>query len=529
MRRPIPRSAGRQKLTPRTVSAPIEGWNARDAIAAMRPTFATQLDNFLPTQRGVSMRRGSTNFATFNADVRVRSFLPYEKSDGTWKLFAANDSGIFDVTAGGSINNASPASAASNGDWVSVNFSNTAGNFLWACNGVDNSRVYNGTSWQVLSAVSAPINLTGIVSSEITNVSVFKERLYLCEKDSLSFWYLPVSSLGGAASEFPLGPVFAKGGYLVATGSWTLDGGEGPEDYFVAITSQGEVAVYAGTDPSNAATWALQGVYFIPEPLNKRCFTKWGGDMLVLTTQGLIPLSRALQSPVVDTSTSISDNISQAWIQAADTKGDLFGWQTVIFPKGPFLLVNVPQVYSASAPRLQYSYQYVMNTQTKAWCRFTGWPSETWVYVGKRLFYARFSEIFEAWVGNSDEDNFPVDARCRTAFMYPSNQLQNKVNQLRPIISSEGGGFEISLGIDRDFRETSFIQGSSIVNPPTTSIWDNAKWDQGVWSDSTIPLNWRSVSHYPGNALALRLRIVSDNAKIEWTATNFLLEKGKLL
>jgi hypothetical protein len=49
-------------------------------------------------------------------------------------------------------------------------------------------------------------------------------------------------------------------------------------DYLVLITSEGEVAIFNGYDPSNAATWALVGVFNMGKPMSKRCTSKngWG-------------------------------------------------------------------------------------------------------------------------------------------------------------------------------------------------------------------------------------------------------------
>ena len=47
--------------------------------------------------------------------------------------------------------------------------------------------------------------ITGITTpADLNYVLPFKNRLYFVEKDSSSFWYLPVRAIQGAASEFNL-------------------------------------------------------------------------------------------------------------------------------------------------------------------------------------------------------------------------------------------------------------------------------------------------------------------------------------
>ena len=49
------------------------------------------------------------------------------------------------------------------------------------------------------------LGIDGISSSRFVNINMCQDRLFFVEKDSLSYWYLNVESIGGTASEFPLG------------------------------------------------------------------------------------------------------------------------------------------------------------------------------------------------------------------------------------------------------------------------------------------------------------------------------------
>ena len=373
--RQVMNSAARPSSQSKSLPAPIGGWNARDPIADMPARDAVFLDNFFPRTTDVSLRKGSALFASLPADINataphnIRSLLSYSPTSGVKKLFAADNTGIYDVTAGGAVSTI--ASAATNGEWQSLNISTAGGSFLWCCNGVDKARYFNGTAWTVLDTTTTPA-LTGIVSADVINISLFKTRPILLCKNSLSFWYLPVVAIAGAASEFPLGSIFKKGGYLVATESWTLDAGTGPDDYFVAITSEGEVAVYRGTDPANAANFSLVGVFDIGKPLSRRCFVKLGGDLGILTIKGLYPLSKAMLSASIDRRVALTDKIDAAIVSYADEFKSLYGWQVLLFSEAPFILINVP-ILAAHALNAMYSYQFVMNTMTGACCH--GLPS----------------------------------------------------------------------------------------------------------------------------------------------------------
>jgi hypothetical protein len=137
------------------------------------------------------------------------------------------------------------------------------------------------------------IGITGVDSSTFINVNLFKNRLYFTQKDTLSCWYLDVNSIGGTANPLYFGGIARNGGYLQAMGTWTLDAGQGADDYAVFVTSMGEVIVYNGTDPTTAATWALKGVWQLGQTFARKCFFKWSGDLLLLTQDGLVPLASA--------------------------------------------------------------------------------------------------------------------------------------------------------------------------------------------------------------------------------------------
>jgi len=116
------------------------------------------------------------------------------------------------------------------------------------------------------------IGITGVNSNTFVNVNLFKNRLYFTQKDTLTCWYLPVDSIGGAASPLYFGGIARNGGYLQTMGTWTLDAGQGADDYAVFVTSMGEIIVYNGTDPSSATTWALKGVWQLGQNFSRRCF-----------------------------------------------------------------------------------------------------------------------------------------------------------------------------------------------------------------------------------------------------------------
>jgi hypothetical protein len=518
MRRPARRKSNRGQVS-RTYStpAPIKGWNARDSVAAMAPGYAVVLKNWFPTTADVVLRKGMAAHATGLPD-EVETLMTYRPVSGAHELFAISDDSVFDVTSAGAVG-AAVVSGLSNAQWQWTNATTIGGNFIMAVNGVDNALRYDGTTWLPITGVSTPA-ITGIATSALVNVTQYKGRTYSVEKDSLSVWYSGIGALTGALTEFPLGSIFRNGGHLVAMSTWTLDSGSGVDDLAVFITSTGEVAVYAGTDP--ATNFAIIGIFNIAKPIGYRCFTKYQGDLLIITQDGLDVASRALLSARGNKNAANTAVIAGATSLAASQYGENFGWEVAHFAgDASMLLLNVPV-----APGQQE--QYVMNTTTGAWCQFTNWHANTFAVLNDELYFGGDGFVRKAWTGTSDLGSNIV-GELVGAFDYFGNSNGIKIaRMIRPVVGWDSNPTEFLVGIDVDF----------IVNTPTGAIsfpassgaiWDTGVWDSSVWGGSVVlNRNWYSAFG-TGYAFAPHILVATASATIRLAAIDYLFEQGGVL
>jgi hypothetical protein len=504
---------------PDSTPAPVGGWNARDSLARMRDSDAVILDNWFPSATEVVVRDGSDLLAEVAAGD-VESLLSCSTQAGETKLFACTDANVYDTAAP----LVSKYSGVTSGRVEALNLNISDEPWLWCCvgNGVDDPFLYKSSTdtFQVLNGGSTPA-LTGITPSKVTNVSLWKSRVILTEKDSLSFWYLGLASVGGAATEFPLGSIFKRGGYLVATANWSLDAGDGPDDRFVAISSEGEVAVYQGTDPSAASTFALVGVYFIGKPIGKRCCVQIGGDLAILTEQGLWPLSRALESSTIDRKPALTDKIRNAFNAYFKRYGTLFGWQPVLYPAGPALLVNIPITATISQ-------QFVMNTITGSWTRFRDWNARCFCLSGGQLFFAQGQNVYQAWTG-MDDAGAAISVGSKQAFTYgrfAKGRLKH-VKLVRPLLESSQP-LRLWLGIDVDFQNQR-TRPAPITLAAEQAEYDTARWDLAAFASAPQMSNsWYTVPNTPGKAWSLRMRFAVRGMTVRWAANDYITEAGGL-
>ena len=367
------------------------------------------------------------------------------------------------------------------------------------------------------------IGITGVDSSSFINVNLFKNRLYFTQKDTLTCWYLDVNSIGGAASPLYFGGIARNGGYLQAMGTWTLDAGQGADDYAVFVTSMGEVIVYNGTDPTSATTWALKGVWQLGQTFTRRCFFKWAGDLLLLTQDGLVPLASALQSSRLDPRINLTDKIYYPISQACTQYFANFGWQINYFASENMLILSIPTNDGME--------QYVMHTITKAWARFTGIEAYSWEVSGDNdMHFGGNGYVATFYTANSDNGT-NITAAVQQAYSYFDSPGQNKrFTMVRPILQSDGGTPAVLCGLSVDFQPIDNT-GAISFNPSsqTVGIWDTAKWDENNWGGGLITTRiWQGVTGI-GFAGSINLTAVAQGIELHWASTDYVMEVGGVL
>lgn len=509
MRQPLSANVRRRKIAVGKMQpAPVGGWDAISPLANMKPDRAIELENFFPSTGYVSIRRGfGLHNIVSTSGTAVESLLPYHAATtANSKLFAACGSRIVNVTSEGSTS--AVVTGLSNARWQYENFRTTGGNFLWICNGADEPRHWNNTSWTTLA--SPTLSGTGLSNASIVSVTAHKRRLWLTTTNDTRAWYLPIDSVQGAATSFQLGGLFSKGGFLQAIGTWTRDGGAGLDDVIAFFSSEGQVVIYEGTNP--ASDFNMIGVFDIAPPLGRRCLTKVGGDLAVVTLDGVLSLGLALgKDRALLESTAITSNIREAVHENAALYGNNFGWQLTPYPAGTMAILNVP----LSERELQH--QFVMNTVTGAWCKFTGQNANCWTVYDDRLFFGgNDGNVYEADLYASDYQA-TLTAQLRTAFNFHGSPGQQKqFLMLKPIITLDTDTTP-SIAVDVDFTEAGQLSTTgATIN--ATAKWDEVNWDEFEWADEVSTYSeWSSIGAI-GQAASVRMAVsvTADAPPARW-------------
>lgn len=510
-----PSGSAQIKAAGASVPAPSGGWNSILPLANMPPEFAVRLINWFPQPGYVELRKGHVEHCDTASGLPVETIAAYQGISAS-ALFAWSGANIYDVTTAGAPSTSVTGMGSSRAQFI--NFATTGGNFLYSVNGVDDPQIFDGATW------TTPV-ITGLSAPDIIGVNSHKNRLWFTIINSSDAYYLPVDQIQGAAVAFPLGGLWNKGGYLMAMGTWSIDGGTGLDDYAVFVSSRGQVAIYSGTNPASATTWSLVGVFDMGAPIGRRCLTRVGADIAILCVDGIVPLSRAMifERAAVQ-KIVLTQNIQPDMTQAARDYGDHFGWQLITYPRGVRAILNVPQIENDT------QVQFVMNTINGAWCQFDGMNFNCWELLNDLLYGGGNDGIvYQADTGGGDPD-VTLRADMMTAYNYYGDRGHLKRWMMcRPLLTTDQS-VHPGLAFNVDFQ-TDATADIIPATPIGASLWDVALWDVGLWSPGVITQSlWASVVGL-GYCASIRLIVEVlptsvDDITLQVNAFDLVMEKG---
>jgi hypothetical protein len=496
--------------TIQSAPAPIGGLNARDAIAAMDVRDAIALVNWVPDTYGVRCRKGYREWATGLGTGEVQAIMPYYGPADTspfsatlaaptsmpGKLFAATKDNIYDITdstnAPVSVHALSGSALAG---WISSTMlSNAGGTFLLCASEDDGYFHYNGTTWTTPT-------LTGVSASALVHVAMWKRRAWFVEKNSTRAWYLAADSITGTAEKLDLGSVFKHGGHLSYIANWTIDAGEGIDDFIVFVGSAGDVAVYQGTDPADASTFGLVGTWYIGQvPTGRRGYTQYGGDLIVLSADGVTPISyvtRGGADVLVAAQKEYSSKIRPLLGKDMRSSFTERGWQMLITPTERLMVVSVPDYGS------QRSRQYAMSTSMNQWTQFQDIPmlclgsTGGFTFAGTRdgRVLMLFTGFFDAVPYGQSQGN-GIRGVVQPAFSaFGSHAAQKQFLMVRPVfLSGDTPNALVDVNVNYDVATPTGTP--TYAGLLATSPWDTALWDAAKWASLTQKTyaEWVSVS-----------------------------------
>lgn len=468
----------RNTVEPKPLAAPIGGLVTSQNVGAMTPGTAIVLRNWRPTLTGIKVRGGNRKYATLPAPTE--SLFSYVGN--TRQLFGAAAGAVYPLTVVADPNvTPTPSFTGQTSNYYStVNFTTSGGSFLVAVNGTDDLRLYDGSAWSAINAGTVP-SITGVDTDLFSHVNVYRNRQYFVEINSLNLWYLPVDSIGGAAQALSLSGIFSKGGSILFSATWSSESGANAmEAYLVVMSTEGEVAVFTGLFPGDAS-WSLVNVYDISKPLGKNGWMRAGGDIIIATEMGLVPVSAArMKDPAALGLDAISRNIEPDWKRAVQERRTV-PWEIAKWDEQDAFYVNVPAA-TASQKRLTF----LGNLKTGALAIYEGWDNRCFAIHNRQMYYgANDGTVRLAEVGGTD-DGMPYVAQVAFAwdhlgtpgFTKSVKQAQAVFNTTRP--------FEYRLSASVDYVQSFPVSPNAAPDNEPASGWDQGLYDVALWDAGEV-------------------------------------------
>lgn len=379
-----------QQLVPKTIPAPTRGLVLNENAAFMQPAGALALDNWFVTENTIKLRGGSQTWCTLAESTPVQSLFSYVTGTAQ-KLFAANVSKLYEVTSSVAAPIASITIA--DGRFSTAQLSNAGGDWLIAVNDTgDYPLRYDGVSWlQLIPSYVPPAGEPGLIfgpadtpvlqGQSLTQVWKYRRRLFFIQGRSMDAWYLDIDAVAGPLLNIPLSGAFTKGGYLLFGCAWSVSAGDGIDDKCIFVTSEGEIAVFTGTNPGDFQNWKQQGRYQMARPMGKNSWLNIGGDVLIITVDGIVPISQVLVKDIAALEFSaLTRSIHPLWKEEILDKNDR-PWSMCKWDEFGGLFVTLPGGLEADWRC------FVANTVTGAWTRFVGWDALQFCTLSGSMFF----------------------------------------------------------------------------------------------------------------------------------------------
>ena len=556
-----------QQLRTVTLPAPTRGIILNENESFMQPGGAIVLDNWKPTMKGLALRGGCERWAVLPETTPVISMFQYI-SGNVQKMFAGNATKLYDVTATAPL---LVRSGQASGNYCASQLANQGGDWMLALNDAGDAPLrYNGSTWTVLDgtpppawigghayavnaraldtadnsywkcavahtsaasgtfaadraahptfwAVDMPADgnswITGPAGSSVvgghnlTYVWKYRNRWFFIEGGTMTAWYLPLNAIGGLLSMIPLSGAATKGGRLLAGFSWSIDAGDGIDDKCVFMTDQGELLIFTGSDPSTATNWRQEGRYATSPPLGMNAHTAVGGDVLIATVDGIIPISASITKDSSQLElAAITRAIKPMWRDEVNKKRSL-PWTMCKWDEYGGLFVTWP----GGQPGNQYC--GVVNVATGAWARYVGWDAMCFGRMRGDAFFGTQGGIIMQMDRTGMDDGLPYTATMVGGWEMFSSQSTTMVwRQARASFASRAGEpFQPQLSATTDYVIVIPTPPSAAADPGTLDVWDQglwastppdpeptpqAKWDQAAPSTPTVrSTGWVSIGY----------------------------------
>jgi hypothetical protein len=250
---------------------------------------------------------------------------------------------------------------------------------------------------------------------------------------------------------------------------------------------------------------------------------KLGGDLIVATKEGYLPLSQVFRQDLVgNKAAAISEKIRGTVIRQVALTGSTVGWQIHVSSDGSKVYFNYP-----TGDGTDTFNQHVFNPITRAWAIFQNIPAHVFAnFNGDTYFGTTGGKVYK--VGGTADLTAAITADLSFAYNYFGDRGSLKrFSSVAPMLEAPGD-INFDFGVAVDQATPSGLNLASGAFTSDLATWDLAEWDQDFWGDTTGAgiIQKRKVVGRLGRSASLRIKVESASQTISILSSNFQFIPG---
>jgi hypothetical protein len=262
----------------------------------------------------------------------------------------------------------------------------------------------------------------------------------------------------------------------------------------------------------------------------RRVATDYGGDLLVLSQLGVLPLSKlVVGGPEEERSLYATYKVGPLFNTLADTRRSLQGWALHIHPSDNALLVLVPE--AAGSPTTQLAYSFA----SKGWSRYRDLPMLSCGVWGGSLYFGTAdgricrNEGYADNVSRTDSNVFTaIDWSVLSAYQNLGTPRNKRVLLLRPTLLSDDPSPLVEASARFGYDLTEALPPSATASLADADTWDNGVWDTTVWGGDQVPSQPLRGGAGLGRDVAIAVR-GSATSRTTLVGVDVVFDQGGLL
>jgi len=553
-----------------SLPASTGGVNAYDPLVTMPPADCIYTFNLMPSEYGLQLRKGYREWSQ-GIEGSVRTLIAYDSASedpSKDRLWAVTEFGIWNVTiSSGALTytvvteisdivvtedgldtvitegaappeqdvvfseNDDPAGYGVYTEWTN----DASTHYLFyadALNGIYQYTEAGGwavpTGWTYDDPDNPGTPLPFPVE-DVCFVMAHKLRIWVILENSDDAWYSPIASVAGDFTKFTFGAKMPHGGYLQGLWTWSLDGGNGVDDFLVGVSRGGDVLVYKGSDPS-LPDWQQVGAWFVGEtPNSRRLVNEHGSDMYILSTYGVTSLRDLLQGSVAyENRSSPSAKVNRFLRADIQNSKDRYGWQMTSYPGDGFLQIITPP--PSNTPFLQYN----QTTSTQAWGFWRGVPAlcgVTWnghYFMGGEGVVYLYDGVLDGTTLDGEVGQ-PIQFQIMTSFQAPNNNHATyKRSGVIRTVGVISGTIALSVKAIFDYNVAATVQPPPPAANTGENLWGIGVWNSSVWGYGLTGRSYPAATLGYGRVMAIAMA-GSATSRITVAGWDVMYTEGGLL